>query len=251
MGSKYNIDLTGRVFNKLTVIEGLDEYTNNHGCRGYQKWHCRCSCGKEIITNSFQLLRGTSGSCGISGCGRKYHEDPDLINKKFGHLTVIELLKERSSGQRVWLCLCTCGNLKKATTTKLIRGLCTNCGCSLVIYKDRSIPAKKVVYENYRDRAKLKGLSFNLSFEDFCKLISADCFYCGAPPKNIKKVNMQYRTPGKCVYNGIDRLNNGLGYQRDNCISCCPTCNTAKGSGTIKEFIGYIEKLRATHGQQI
>jgi hypothetical protein len=251
MPSIYNIDLTGRTFNKLTVIEGLNEYSINNGCRGYQKWCCRCNCGLMVITNSYQLLRGVSGSCGIAGCGGRNHKEPELIGKKFGKLTVVELLNEKMYGQRAWLCRCDCGNFKKATTAKLNMGQSTNCGCSLLVYKDRSLPAKKYVYADYKRRATLRGLSFEILFEDFCVIIASNCFYCGAPPSNIRLSNTQYRTPGKCTYNGIDRFNNNIGYQKDNCMPCCSTCNTAKGRETIEEFVEYIKKLKVIYKKRV
>jgi hypothetical protein len=62
MGNRFNVDLTGRKFNKLTAVEGLNEYSTNNGCMGYQKWLCVC------------------------GCGGRHYKEPKLIGKKFGKL---------------------------------------------------------------------------------------------------------------------------------------------------------------------
>lgn len=57
------IDLSGRVFGKLTVIE----YCGNDKWR-VSKWLCLCDCGKKIILTSNHLKSGSTKSC---GCLRK------------------------------------------------------------------------------------------------------------------------------------------------------------------------------------
>ena len=52
------IDLTGRRFGRLTVIERA-ENRNNH-----TMWRCVCECGNEITTRMDNLTRGGSLSCG-------------------------------------------------------------------------------------------------------------------------------------------------------------------------------------------
>jgi hypothetical protein len=53
------IDLTGRVYGRLTVIS----------CAGQQdrariKWKCRCSCGSEVSISGTELRCGDTKSCG-------------------------------------------------------------------------------------------------------------------------------------------------------------------------------------------
>lgn len=43
--------------------------------------------------------------------------------------------------------------------------------------------------------------------------------------------------------NGIDRVNNDLGYINNNVVSCCKTCNLAKSSLTLIEFKNWINNL--------
>lgn len=144
---KYDVELSGKRFGKLTVIKDTGEYTVNNKCRGYLKWLCLCDCGKETIVSSYSLLRGLSSSCGISGCGAWYTKNPDLTNKRFGKLVVIGKLEKSKFNQTVWVCKCDCGNTKEVITARLNRGKTTHCGCSYIKYQDRSIPAKKGLYE--------------------------------------------------------------------------------------------------------
>lgn len=53
------IDLTGRVFSRLTVIS---LYGKNH--RGKLMWDCVCSCGSKIVVNGEYLKNGDTQSCG-------------------------------------------------------------------------------------------------------------------------------------------------------------------------------------------
>lgn len=52
------VDLTGKIFGKLTVIE-LAEIKGKH-----TKWNCRCSCGGRRTCYGTNLVRGLSESCG-------------------------------------------------------------------------------------------------------------------------------------------------------------------------------------------
>lgn len=56
------IDITGRRFGRLTVIEHLP-YQRDRDRYGV-RWHCRCDCGKEIFTISQPLRDGRTKSCG-------------------------------------------------------------------------------------------------------------------------------------------------------------------------------------------
>lgn len=54
----------------------------------------------------------------------------NLAGQRFGRLTAIELLPERSpTGARLWRCRCDCGNEKIAPTAALNNGLTRSCGC--------------------------------------------------------------------------------------------------------------------------
>jgi hypothetical protein len=60
------IDLTGKRFGKLTVIEKHPESTKYHN----QRWVCRCDCGKGTISSGGNLKAGHVTSC---GCQRRPH----------------------------------------------------------------------------------------------------------------------------------------------------------------------------------
>lgn len=63
----------------------------------------------------------------------------NLLDKKFGKLTVVEKLQTRRDGSILWKCVCSCGNEMVASTRHLNRSKNTvkSCGClKLVKGKD-------------------------------------------------------------------------------------------------------------------
>ena len=53
------IDLTGKTFGKLYVVERA-----SNSRTGDTRYHCKCECGKETIVHSAPLLDGRTRSCG-------------------------------------------------------------------------------------------------------------------------------------------------------------------------------------------
>src|SRR6266702_2114923 len=86
-------------------------------------------------------------------------------------------------------------------------------------------------YKKYRVGATERELSFSLSFEDFDSLVSKPCHFC----KESK------------VPRGLDRWDNMVGYEKSNCVPCCPTCNFAKKKMLGSDFILMCQRVSATH----
>lgn len=95
----------------------------------------------------------------------------------------------------------------------------------------------------YQGSAKRRGVLFDISRTDFENLINLPCFYCGDPPK--ERTLTSHRA--KLVCNGIDRVDNSLGYVAGNCVTACKTCNVAKARLGQQEFINHCKKIAARH----
>lgn len=87
--------------------------------------------------------------------------------------------------------------------------------------------------DDIRQKAKQRGKSWTLSADKAFKLITSECLYCGFTPQ----------WPTSRV--GIDRVDNKIGYESQNCVSCCFTCNSAKGEKSLEDFIAWIKKVHA------
>ncbi len=87
--------------------------------------------------------------------------------------------------------------------------------------------------------AQKRKLSFNLSKPHFKELCLSNCFHCNKPPSNQTTHN------GKLIQknSGIDRINNDIGYEPDNVVSCCWDCNRLRGSVTIEEFLNHCQRV--------
>lgn len=82
-------------------------------------------------------------------------------------------------------------------------------------------------FSAYKYGAKLRGISFELSFEEFVSFWNKPCYYCDDPIIGI----------------GLDRKDAKLGYFIGNVIPCCSGCNYMKKSKTEKEFIEMCIKI--------
>ena len=78
----------------------------------------------------------------------------------------------------------------------------------------------KPKYNLYRKRHRIKFNEIEMISEnEFMEFTSQNCYYCGVPGPN-----------------GIDRINPDIGYEKDNCVSCCKHCNYVKGNLNIDDF---------------
>jgi hypothetical protein len=176
---------------------------------------------------------------------------PDLVGQKFGRLTVLELLDERTSRRcRIWLCKCDCGKLHKVITDSLRGGHIKSCGCLTIDkvrengYKNRiefGESSFNTLFGKYKYQANRRGLVFELTKDNFRELTKQNCYYCGKEPTSESKATK--RCFGNYLYNGIDRRDNSVGYTYSNCVSCCETCNKAKLTMSIEEFREWIYRL--------
>ena len=116
------MSILGERFGKLQVIGPSSEIS--HGCHTVL---CQCDCGEMISVPPFRLWSGQYKSC---GCGRGKRTVPsEMIGKKFGDLTVLELTDHLVHKTRTYLCRCDCGNLTHVLPSNLQKGNTKSCGC--------------------------------------------------------------------------------------------------------------------------
>ena len=63
-GMILEIDLTGRKFGRLTVIERAEDYITPSDGRHRARWKCICECGNYTFSRQTSLLHGDALSCG-------------------------------------------------------------------------------------------------------------------------------------------------------------------------------------------
>jgi hypothetical protein len=213
------------------------------------KWLCRCDCGIEKLVAGTNLLFKKSRSCGCLGRELTSQRSiKNLIGQKFGKLTVIERVDKPNDSRHkdaYYLCQCDCGGSRIVKSSHLRKGV-ASCGC---IRKERASKLTKrefgqatrdQLFKTYKKSARTRSLEFNLEEEYFFKLTKQNCYYCGKEPCNVV-ININGN--GNYLYNGIDRIDNKIGYTFENCVTCCKTCNYMKMKLTLDEFIIHIKNI--------
>lgn len=137
-------DLTGKIFERLTVIE-FDEQTTllkkqKSGKSLGSWWKCQCTCGNIISVQGSSLKEGHTRSCGClqrekAAQNMKNAQQIaaknkliDLTGWKCGRLTVLERANNKGK-KTAWKCLCECGNIIEVASQSLLKEETSSCGC--------------------------------------------------------------------------------------------------------------------------
>ena len=98
-------------------------------------------------------------------------------------------------------------------------------------------------FNAYKSSAKRRKHNFELTLAEFREFSSKPCFYCGQLECRVTRPSggLYYRSK----VNGIDRIDNNVGYVVENCRSCCSVCNYAKRKMTTSDFIAWIRRIVA------
>jgi hypothetical protein len=226
----------GTKFGKWTVL-CKSAKRNNKGTAYYL---CECYCGrkKDVIYDS--LRGGKSKSC--VHCARRTILE---IGQRFGRWVIIDNDFTKNRAAR-YVCKCDCGGQKSIEAHTLIDG--TSTGCHRCMHGNgieyNMTTPQRMYYTRYKQSAKNRGVVFDLTTEQFILLISHKCHYCGAEvsTKNAGGSNPN-GTIRIIIANGIDRVDNSIGYIPSNCVPCCKTCNYGKRDMTHAEWMAYIKRL--------
>lgn len=177
----------------------------------------------------------------------------DLIGQRFGKQVVLERRPStkfaKIGGTSNWLVKCDCGTEHVVSTTNLKKGF--SCGCSKENFKlsgiTRRLPGGQAAINcqiaKYKASALKRELGFKLSDEVFSEIIKKNCYYCGIEPRQLCTVKRSSGYQVQIKYNGIDRVDNSIGYEVDNCVPCCKICNRAKDVMSKDEFYNWISRV--------
>ena len=97
----------------------------------------------------------------------------------------------------------------------------------------------------YRANAKKRGLSFDLGEAEIKHIFESDCFYCGRPPSTTVTRKGHW---SEFTYNGIDRIDNNLGYVVGNVLPCCMECNFKRGAQPQDDFLVWVRSVALHQG---
>ena len=232
------IDYKGKRFGSLVVLNRIESPRQD------THWLCKCDCGKSVVIAGREFSSGRS-RCGIRcklSFGKTPNEDIEKeIGKKYGKLTI---LRRDMDGQRdgdvyrqiKWICQCDCGKVKSVRWASLRIGETKSCGyCGRLPMGEHAF---RIFVNGMKQGARIRGLEFNLTNEQIKNIATKNCFYCGTPPSSETKSKN-----GNFIHNGVDRVDNSIGYNIENVVPCCTRCNLAKRKSSIGEFKEMIESI--------
>lgn len=172
------------------------------------------------------------------------HNFKDLSGRIFGRWIVSSVFEVRvlKNRKRVtfWKCRCSCGIEKFVRSAQLVFGVSTGCKACGTFRKPEGVSARNAGIGRYKQEARERNLSWDLSDEFFFKVTAENCYYCDASPNNVIRLP---HGNGDFVYNGIDRIDNCRGYEIDNVVPCCRKCNRAKDVMSREDFLSWIERI--------
>lgn len=162
------IDLTGQVFERLTVLS-----RNSTATTAEYSWWCHCSCGNTVSVRGNMLRKRRTKSC---GCLR--HKPPgnfvDITGQTFTRLTVTardwSIPTEKGAA---WVCTCVCGNTITVLTKDLNKKV-KSCGC----LKRTNLPErnlkhgatqKKAPTPEYKTWQKMKERCLSPTSKDYAR----------------------------------------------------------------------------------
>lgn len=176
---------------------------------------------------------------------------PLVEGTKYNRLTIVSSTPKeglRPSGRKKYLfeCQCDCGKKVWLTRQDITAGHTKSCGCYRIDL--HRLPPEQAAFNclltSYKSGAKKRGLNFKLTNDEFKTLTKAPCFYCGILPGNTLKIRVKNDpTRSQYIYNGVDRIDNFIGYVLSNCVTACTMCNLAKKNFSQADFLNWVERV--------
>ena len=162
-------DITGQRFGNLLVLSKTKQRDINSSV----VWKCLCDCGNITYSNSSNLKRGHTTSC---GCNKQKYIDSLKIDvksgDKYGFLTIIKEIEPR--GHRRFECLCECGKIVEISLSDLRSQHTQSCGCKNISKGEKYIESLLKEYninytsqKRFEDCKNIRSLPFDFYLDDY------------------------------------------------------------------------------------
>jgi hypothetical protein len=173
----------------------------------------------------------------------------ELINKKFGKLTVISEAEKTKNGHTTWNCLCDCGNQCTRTGTSLIRSKNSNCGCFSLFGKNNplwkgsgDISASwfhNVIERAASGRKSRNGIEkkLNITIDEIWELFLKQDKKCALTGLTLSFPIKNIATELKKSTASLDRIDSSKGYVLNNVQWVHKSINIMKNVYTQEHFI--------------
>ena len=151
------------------------------------------------------------------------------------------------------LFLCGCGEYFRLRETNRFVDWDIKCSSCKRIGRLAEHVGERHIYKRIRSDASAGGRAFEIELDWFVKKCHEPCHYCGRVNTNSSTVPSKTGVPliKNFRYNGLDRIDNSIGYVPSNCVSCCFVCNRAKQSMPYSEFVRWMDDMIQYRSNQI
>ena len=179
-----------------------------------------------LLSDNFAryLFQQSCFYCGITPNQRNELNNIDRVNNKKGYINnnVVTCCKNCNFMKWIW----GINNFLKKCEHIYFYSNYNKCKYEHMFRNTKS----KTHYSSYKKSAERRKKIWDINENLFNKIKKNKCYICG---KQNSKIHQ----------NGIDRINNNIGYEKGNVISCCGDCNRMKKDLDYKYFINQCSKI--------
>ncbi len=172
----------------------------------------------------------------------------DLSGQTFGRLTAVRRVGTRQRSA-IWLCVCSCGNTREVISSNLRRGVTQSCGClAKEVASSVHTTHGLVKSTNPLDRKAYRAIKGAVK-RCYCLTHRAYARYGGRGidvcDEWIKDVSAFVRDMGlpPTAKHTIDRIDNNLGYYKENCRWVTLDIQVRNKSDNVKFTIDGVTKV--------
>jgi hypothetical protein len=171
----------------------------------------------------------------------------DLVGKRFGWIVVLNLYGSRKidekHSERLWTCLCDCGNETNAATSHLINGSIISCGCWRSssegigsVFRTHGHTSYGDTSTTYKCWAGMKGRCYTTSNTSYGRYGALGITVCDRWLESFENFlkDMGEKPSGLT----LDRIDSSKGYYKENCRWATPTeqSNNRKNNIRIERY---------------
>jgi hypothetical protein len=196
-------------YKREALLKGRKFELTQHQCTNYFLANC-FYCNKQAIEGEL-----------LNGIDRKNNDIGYITDNCVTACTLCNMIKGSFSDDEKFIFMCN------HILTYL--GIVTGNTFYDAIDDSRSGPFIK-----YLHSAKKRGYTFELDEHNFITIKSNPCYLCGKQNSDTHQ-------------NGIDRIDNNIGYILSNSKSCCKTCNFMKSNYSLHDFLTTLLNIYQIH----
>lgn len=235
---KLEISNQGFIKNGWKLLDAYKDETTN---RCYALIEC-IHCKQQQVTSYYNFIRSDKNIRACKECKWLLWGN-SMIGETINNNEILSVDKveygPNSTAKVYFKVKCTkCGHVHTKLYNKTQWNITDGCSYCNRKFED---PFISDIYKGYVDGAKQRNLSWDISPELFLELINSKCHYCGLEPQ-FKERHL-WNTTKSGYYTGIDRVDSNLGYNKQNVVPCCSTCNMMKNKLSVDNFKDHIEHI--------